>query len=151
MIKKSIAASLLASTLVFAGCASIPNNQQQQKNLALLQSQMWVMTHIGAVEYKTDVTAHNVPSLQFSDTEMRVSGADGCNRLMGSYAIKGHKITLAQLASTQMMCMNTMELANKYNQALNQVAGYQVYNQTLKLLDQHGNVVLQFKGATQTH
>lgn len=148
MIKKVITASLLASTLFFVGCNSMPSNAQQEKNVTLLQSQTWVMTHIGAVEYKTDATAHNVPSLQFSQTEMRLSGADGCNRLMGAYAIKGNKMTLGQLASTKMMCMNTMELADKYNEALGKVAGYQVYNKTLKLLDQHGNIVLQFTSAT---
>ena len=67
---------------------------------------------------------------------------------MGSYVVKKHEINLGQLASTKMMCQNTVELSSKFNEALNKVAGYQVYGQTLKLLDRHGNPVLQFKSNT---
>lgn len=64
--------------------------------------------------------------------------------------IKKHEINLGQLASTKMMCQNTAELSSKFNEALNKVAGYQVYGQTLKLLDRHGNPVLQLR-QTQTN
>ncbi|OTG94293.1 META domain-containing protein [Acinetobacter sp. ANC 3832] len=149
MLKKLIAASLIASTLAVVGCTSMPSSTQQAKNLELLQNKTWVMTHIGAVEYKTDPRANNIPSIQFDGNEMRVSGADGCNRLMGTYAVKGNQITLGQMGATQMMCMGTMELAGKYTEALNKVASYQVYEKTLKLLDRHGNVVLQYTSAIQ--
>ncbi|OTG84022.1 META domain-containing protein [Acinetobacter sp. ANC 4648] len=147
MLKKLIATVLISSTLAVVGCTSMPSTIQQEQNLALLQNKTWVMTHIGAVEYKTD--PNHVPSLQFNSNDMRVSGTDGCNRLMGSYVIKGNQINLSPMAATKMMCMETMELSNKYNEALSKVAGYQVYGQTLKLLDRHGNVVLKYKSTVQ--
>ena len=60
------------------------------------------------------------------------------------YAIKGQHITLGQLAGTRMLCQDAMHVTAKYNEALNKVAGYQVYDKTLRLLDQYGNPVLQF-------
>ena len=143
MLKKIALATAITTTLLMTGCVT-SQSTIQQKNIELLQNKNWSLTHIGATEYKVDPTAHNSPSLQFDATQ-RLSGADGCNRIMGSYVVKKHEINLGQLASTKMMCQNTAELSNKFNEALNKVAGYQVYDQTLKLLDRNGNPVLQFK------
>ena len=149
MLKKLLIAAALSSTLAFTGCTTMQSSAQQAENLALLQNKTWILTHIGAVEYKTDPTAHNVPSIQFDAATQRVSGADGCNRVMGAYSVEGHQLNLSQLAGTRMMCQNTMELADKYNQALAKVAGYQVYAKTLRLLDRQGNPVLQYESAIQ--
>ena len=143
MLKKIAFATAITTTLLMTGCVT-SQSAIQQKNIELLQNKNWSLTHIGATEYKVDPTAHNSPSLQFDATQ-RLSGADGCNRIMGSYVVKKHEINLGQLASTKMMCQNTAELSNKFNEALNKVAGYQVYGETLKLLDRNGNPVLQFK------
>ena len=143
MLKKIAFATAITTTLLMTGCVT-SQSAIQQKNIELLQNKNWSLTHIGATEYKVDPTAHNSPSLQFDATQ-RLSGADGCNRIMGSYVVKKYEINLGQLASTKMMCQNTAELSNKFNEALNKVAGYQVYGQTLKLLDRNGNPVLQFK------
>lgn len=43
------------------------------------------------------------PSLNFSD-DGKVTGTDGCNRLMGGYTEDGGVITFEQLASTMMFC-----------------------------------------------
>lgn len=144
MLKAIISSTLIASTLLVVGCATTPSADQQAKNLSLLQNKNWVLTHIGATELKTDPKSRNIPSIQFG-SDLRVSGADGCNRLMGQYAIKGQQITLGQLGSTNMYCQNTMQLAGTYTEALNKVKGYQVYDKTLKLLDQYGNRVLEYK------
>ncbi|OTG64693.1 META domain-containing protein [Acinetobacter silvestris] len=149
MLKKLIATVLISSTLAVVGCTSMPSTIQQEQNLALLQNKIWVMTHIGAIEYKMDPHAPNAPSIQFNSNEMRVNGTDGCNRLMGTYVVKGNQINFSPMAGTKMMCMETMELSSKYNEALSQVAGYQVYGQTLKLLDRHGNVVLKYRSTVQ--
>ena len=143
MSKKTIFTTTLLSTFLLTACAT-NKSAMQQENLNLLQNKNWVLTHIGATAYPADPSNPNSPSLQFDSATQRVSGADGCNRLMGTYAIKNYQIQLGQLAGTQMFCQNTAELSSKYNEALNKVAGYQVVGKTLKLLDRHGNPVLQF-------
>jgi len=149
MLKKLIIASAIAMSLTAVGCSTTQTSTKQQENLNQLQNKTWILTHIGATEFKTDPTAHNVPSIQFDSATQRVSGADGCNRIMGGYSIEKDKLSLTQLAGTQMMCVNTMELAGKYNAALAKVAAYQVYGKTLRLLDEHGNPVLQYESAIQ--
>ena len=144
MLKAMVSTALLSSTLFVVGCTSTPSADQQTKNLTLLQNKNWVLTYIGATEFNADPNARNSPSIQFG-SDLRVSGSDGCNRLMGQYAIKGQHITLGQLGATNMYCKNSMQLASEYTEALNKVKGYQVYNKTLKLLDQYGNRVLEYK------
>ncbi|WP_173911592.1 META domain-containing protein [Acinetobacter sp. Marseille-Q1618] len=129
----------LTST-VFVGC-STTNTVKQQENLALLQNKAWVMTHIGTTEYTQKADS---PVIQFG-SDLRVSGSDGCNRVMGNYAVKDYHLNLGEIASTKMLCPNNTDVVAKYNTALKQVMGYQVYAKTLKLVDKYGNVVLQYK------
>lgn len=149
MLKKLVLSCLVASTLAFTACTSMPSGNQQQKNLALLQNHTWMMTHIGATEYKTDAHAQSAPSIRFDSASMQVSGADGCNRIAGNYAIKGDHLTLGQMASSRMLCPNNSELSAKYTDALSKVTAYQVYDRTLRLLDEHGNVVLKYTSMIQ--
>ncbi|WP_111859284.1 META domain-containing protein [Acinetobacter sp. CFCC 10889] len=140
MLKNLLWVGLVSATIV--GC-STTQSLQQQENLALLQNKTWVMTHIGATEFAKKA---ETPIIQFG-SDLRISGSDGCNRVMGNYAVKDHRLNLGEIASTKMLCQNNMDVVAKYNTALKQVMGYQVYNQTLKLLDKHGNVVLQYHTA----
>ncbi|WP_445116597.1 META domain-containing protein [Acinetobacter sp. WZC-1] len=151
MFKKIIAVSLLGCTLAFTGCATT-HSALQQKNLSLLQNKDWSMTHIGATEYANDPATHTAtPSIRFNAASMQVNGSDGCNRMAGTYLIKDNHLELGPLATTRMYCEGKMELANKYAEALDTVTGYQVYGRTLKLLDNHGNPVLQFTHSAQIH
>lgn len=148
MLKKSLVITAICSSLLSVGCSTTQSSVKKTESLTLLQNTNWVLTQMGATAFKTDQTALT-PSIQFDAATQQLNGTDGCNRIMGSYTIKGHKLILSQLATTRMMCQNTMETANQYNRALAKVAGYHVYNQTLRLLDSYGNPVLQYKSGTQ--
>ncbi|WP_210250440.1 META domain-containing protein [Arthrobacter yangruifuii] len=50
-----------------------------------------------------DTANTEAPSLEF-DPDGRVSGTDGCNRLMGHWSIEGTRVTLQDMASTMMFC-----------------------------------------------
>lgn len=43
------------------------------------------------------------PGLQLGE-DGKVSGTDGCNRLMGTFEVKGDTVTFGALASTMMFC-----------------------------------------------
>ena len=47
----------------------------------------------------------NAPSLDFA-SDGRVTGTDGCNRLMGQWAQDGTLVTISNLASTRMFCQD---------------------------------------------
>lgn len=149
MLKKLCVPVLIASAFVVSGCSSNPTSAQQQHNLQTLQNKTWVLTHIGVTDLKADPSLPNQPSIQFDEASKRVSGSDGCNRIMGSYSIQGEHMSLSQMARTRMLCSNSTTITQKYNEALNLVTGYQVYNKTLRLLDRHGNPVLQFSQSVQ--
>lgn len=147
MLKPIFMSILLTATVGIVGCNSFPENAHQQQKTALLQNKQWNLTQIGATEIQPKAGSH-IPNLTFDQSTQRISGSDGCNRLMGGYKIDGAQLNLTQLATTQMMCMDNMQLSDQFNQALAKVSAFQAYAQTLKLLDNHGNVVLKFSSAT---
>nr|WP_174506729.1 META domain-containing protein [Acinetobacter sp. Marseille-Q1620] len=149
MLKKIITAGLITATFAFVGCESIQNTPQQAKGITVLQDKTWILTHIGATEYKSDPNTRNIPSIQFDSSTLRVSGSDGCNRIVGTYTVRGNRLNLGQLATSQMMCMNVMQLTEQYNDALAKVTSFQAYGKKLKLLDHNGNVVLQYTSSIQ--
>lgn len=84
------------------------------------------------------------PHITFN-AENRVSGSDGCNRLMGSYLLEGDKLTLGEMAGTKMACAEGAEQTQAFNEALTKVAGYTVHGDQLELRDASGLVVARFK------
>ncbi|MGE8557673.1 MULTISPECIES: META domain-containing protein [unclassified Acinetobacter] len=151
MLKKLFAVGILGAAIAFSGCETTPSASAtiETANLVQLQNRSWIATHIGNTEIKTAPTAHNIPSLQFDAATKRVSGADGCNRIMGSYEAGRDTLLLSQMAGTKMDCLDQNNVAPQFNEALAKVANYQVFGKTLKLLDRHGNVVLQFISPVQ--
>ena len=151
MLKKLLAISIITATLAVTGCETVPNASAtiETANLIQLQNKTWIATHLGNTEIKTAPTAHNIPSLQFDAATKRVTGTDGCNRVMGSYEAGRDTLVLSQMAGTKMACLDNNNVSQKFNQALDQVANYQVFGKTLKLLDRHGNVLIQFKSSVQ--
>lgn len=153
MLKKLFALSLVGASLAMTACSSTPvttgpSETITQSNLLQLQHGTWILSHIGALQVTTKPSTLNIPSLQFS-SDGRISGADGCNRIMGSYSAGRDTLALSQIATTRMACQDKTYVPEKYVEALNKVTHYQVYNKTLKLLDKNGNALLQFNSAVQ--
>ena len=151
MLKKLTAIAILGSVLTVMGCETMPDtsNTQTVNYLELLQNRTWIATQIGNTEIKTAPTARNIPSLQFDASTQRVSGSDSCNRVMGIYTAGKDTLNLSQMVTTRMACMNNDQLDQKFNEALAKVTHYQVFNKTLRLLDRHGNVLIQLESAVQ--
>jgi len=151
MLKKLTAIMILGSVFAMSGCETVPSTSsvKTENNLQLLQNRTWIVNQIGNTEITTAPTARNVPSLQFDASTQRVSGSDSCNRIMGSYTAAKDTLTLSQMATTRMACMNNDQLDQKFNEALAKVTHYQVFGKTLKLLDRHGNLLIQLESAVQ--
>jgi copper homeostasis protein (lipoprotein) len=151
MLKKVTAIAMFVSALAITGCQTTPDQTSSQavENLQQLQNRTWIVTHIGSTEITTAPTTRNIPSLQFDAATQRVSGADGCNRIMGSYTAGKDTLNLSQMAGTKMACLNNDNLDQKFNEALAKVTHYQVFGKTLKLLDSYGNPVIQLASPVQ--
>ena len=153
MLKQWLLATGLVATFALSGCQTTKSDLSSSvttANVAQLENRTWIATQIGNTPISTASTAHNIPSLQFDSATKRVSGADGCNRLMGSYEVKADKLNLSQMAGTRMACLDNAGLDASFNTALTQVTHYQVFNKTLKLLDRHGNLLIQLESAVQS-
>ena len=149
MLKKFLAVSLLGSTLAFVGCQSLPQLPGTTANLNQLQNKTWVATKIGNATLITNPSERNIASLQFDEATKRVTGSDGCNRLMGSFDAGKHSISFSQVATTRMACLNNSNVDQLFNKALAQVTNYKVEGKTLSLLDAQGTTMIQFESAIQ--
>jgi heat shock protein HslJ len=79
------------------------------------------------------------------NTERRVAGSDGCNRMMGGYQVSGDKLQFTQMAGTRMACMQGAEQAQLIGATLPQVASYGIAGDQLELRDAGGVVIARFK------
>lgn len=66
------------------------------------------------------------------DADGRVSGSDGCNRLMGSWSEADGEIQLSELASTMMACLGDVDTW------LNGASKLNVEGHTMHVLDNGG-------------
>jgi heat shock protein HslJ len=81
--------------------------------------------------------------LQF-DTNGRVAGSDGCNRVMGPYTLEGDALRFGELAGTRMACPGTEAVERAFHEAVKATARWRMDGDRLELLDAAGAVVAQF-------
>jgi heat shock protein HslJ len=90
--------------------------------------------------------AGTAPSAEFSADQ--ISGSTGCNHYFGPYAVSGSDITIGDVASTEMYCMDpegVMDQEQAFLVALASVASYRLAGARLELLDAAGSVALACK------
>jgi putative lipoprotein len=79
----------------------------------------------------------------------RVSGSDGCNRLTGSYQLKGDGVTFGQMAGTRMACLNPSGTEGSFRDALKNAARLVVVGDRLELFDTAGTRLAAFTAGSQ--
>ena len=152
MLKKYFGITLLGAMIALSGCETMPTQTSASQisaiNQANLVQRTWTATQLGNSMLKTEANRQNLPYLNFDAATQTVTGSDSCNRLSGSYVAGRDTLQLGQLATTRMACLNNNNLDQKFHEAMNKVTHYQVYGKTLKLLDRHGNLLIQFETPT---
>ena len=78
----------------------------------------------------------------------RVTGSDGCNRINGTYQLKGSALTFGAFAATQMACPTT-GIEQAFREALKGTARYAITGNQLELFDASGSRVAAFEGRPQ--
>jgi putative lipoprotein len=79
----------------------------------------------------------------------RLSGSDGCNRVVGSYELNGQRVRFGQLAGTQMACLDTGEVERAFRDALKAAERLTIAGDRLELLDGTGRLVAAFTASAQ--
>jgi len=95
-----------------------------------LQDREWVLVELRDHPVSTD----RPPTLRFDRATARLSGSDGCNRLMGSYRLgEMNRLQIGEnMASTMMACPD-MATPKQFTDALQQVDNYSIDNGVLSL------------------
>jgi copper homeostasis protein (lipoprotein) len=109
-----------------------------------LRNTYWKLVRLNgepALAFDNQREAH----LVFNLNEPRVSGSDGCNRLMGSFELDGDKLRLSRLAGTMMACADGAAQERAFLDALGKVDAWQVRGSHLELFDTQRQVLARFE------
>ena len=85
------------------------------------------------------------PSLVLHSENLRMAGSGGCNRLMGSYEVKGNEVRFSQLAGTMMACPVGMDTEKEFLDTLPQVTRWRIVGEHLEFYDASGKVLARFE------
>jgi putative lipoprotein len=89
--------------------------------------------------------ASRAPHLVFAVEGGRLSGSDGCNRMVGGYALDGARLSFSGIGATRMACPEGMEQAAAFARALHATAAHRVAGDLLELIDASGRVVARLQ------
>jgi len=133
--------AVLGTTLILAACNTLPMGTDQPQQ-ASLKATTWQLSQLNGQTVSIDSAVANRPHLMFSP-ELRISGATGCNRLMGQAQVNGNQLKLDQLGMTKRACPGD-RLEIPFVAALNKTQQYQIVDNQLRLKDATGRVLAVF-------
>ena len=122
----------------------MPPRTEPTASTATLEDTYWKLVRLGGTAV-TVADGQREPHFVLQPGERRVAGSGGCNRMMGSYALDGDKLTFGQMAGTMMACPEGMDVEGAFHAALGKVATWRIDGETLELFDAGGASVAEFE------
>lgn len=119
-------------------------NGKTYKGVSVLLNSSFALNGEWEMEYlsgpKIMLEWRKMPTLNFDMAQNRVSGMDGCNRIMGSFKLSENSgLSFSQMAGTMMACPDNN--ADFFNRALSKVNRFRIMNGKLELLSGEGLLV----------
>ena len=144
----TLAAVVVAACLpgaLLSGCAPrISSQGMGSPSVPALEDTHWSLSRLAdAPVAAAEVTSE--PHLVLAPAEGRVTGSTGCNRMTGSYALDGAKLSFGPIASTKMACALGMDTERRFLTALSAAASWRFREGRLELLDAGGSVVAELE------
>ena len=109
-----------------------------------LSNTYWKLVRLGGREVVVTEGSRE-PHLILRIDGRTLAGSGGCNNLNGSYNTDGAALTFGPVATTKMMCADTMEQEQRFLKTLGGVRNWRVDGDRLELLDGSGGVVARFE------
>jgi copper homeostasis protein (lipoprotein) len=109
-----------------------------------LENTHWTLTRVGDTAVDAGA-AEREPHIVLHSTTHRVSGAAGCNQLLGSYSLDDTDLTFGTLATSRMACPSTMQVERRFLAALRATRSARVRGPTLELLDANGRFLARLE------
>lgn len=129
-------------------CPAADKPEDKTTPATSLEDRTWNLVQLGDMPVNTPKdrpSAH----LVLMSKDNRVAGSGGCNRIMGGYTLEGSTLKFSKMASTMMMCEDSMALEQSFLKALDTVTGWSIEGNTLLLKDPSGQVVAKLNAQTQ--
>ena len=113
------------------------------KQTITLFERPWIGTEINGKFIEVD--SPNRPAIYFDAKNKRFAGADGYNKIQGSFDSSNQHLQLGQIASSLIACHGAQDtISREYNDALAQANRYEVKGHELKFLDKSGQTLVKF-------
>ncbi len=75
----------------------------------------------------------------------QVRGFSGCNQFTGTYQLNDNKLQFAQMASTMMACVESMEQEQRFLKAVRNTKRFSIKGESLTLYSTEGQLSLRFE------
>jgi copper homeostasis protein (lipoprotein) len=116
---------------------------------APLERTYWKLTQIAGAALPAGASRNRREAhLVFGSDQGRLVGSDGCNAVVGEYAIEGARIRFGELTGTTRTCDAAESPDQAFRRALAEAAAWRTVGPTLELLDDRGQRLARFGAAT---
>lgn len=122
--------------------ASVPAGAQQAAQQGLFGVRWRVQELLGA-PLGPAAGGQRAPHLILDPSHMRLSGSGGCNRLMGSFAVDGGRLTFKRVVTTMMACPQGMSQERRLIETLGDVQRWHLEDRTLLLMNWQQQVLVK--------
>lgn len=140
----SLRIALAASLGALAALPAAAQAQAEQ-----LENTYWKLTELaGKPAFAVPEQREPHIVLQAGD-KPSLRGSGGCNRLVGSYRLKGTAIEFGPVASTRMACARGMDQEQDMLEALAAVRMWKIQARQLDLCDADGKLLARFEAREQ--
>ena len=109
-----------------------------------LENTHWTLTRVGDTAVDAGA-AEREPHIVLHSMTHRVSGAAGCNQLLGSYTLDDTNLTFGALATSRMACPSAMQVERRFLAALRATRSVRVRGDNLDLLDANARFLARFE------
>jgi uncharacterized lipoprotein YbaY/heat shock protein HslJ len=143
--RSSPAAALVVEKLV----ELIPSGSCSPRlETAPLERTYWKLTQIEGVAVPPNEPGNRREAhLLFGSDQGRLVGSDGCNAVIGEYAIEGPRISFGRLTGTSRACDAAGSPDQAFRRALAEAVAWRTVGPTLELLDDGGQRLARFSAA----
>jgi heat shock protein HslJ len=130
--------------VMLAACGT-DNGRGAAGGAADLERAKWVLAVYGEVDSPIAVLPGSEMTAVFEGGEGQLSGSAGCNTYFATYAVDGNRLTISDMAFTEMYCADpegVMDQEQQFLQALSGAETYEIQDGQLRIRYSGGGVLV---------
>lgn len=135
----------LGTLVILAAFALTACGGKTADSAADLEGTKWTLLSYGTPDSPQVLVGDTEITLEFDVAGGQINGSAGCNSYFGDIEIKGDKLSVGMVGSTEMYCMEpegVMDQEAAYTSALTLVESYQIQDEQLRITCADGQVLV---------